>query len=422
MLWNWIRSARRSGATCLAKARSQLAAAEVEAIYTQIDRRLDRVGIETQPEVAARMLEISADPEAGIKAYASVLKADMAMTGRLLRVANSSYFAQRTPVTNIDRACVVLGLERIKAISLGFYLSRAAASDAAQQVSRQVWGHSVFRATLAAEIARRTAPQLASEAFVVGLMLDAGIPLMFKMLGEPYAKVLELSETPTRLFRAEFENLPFTHVDVATTLVRRWSLPELLARPIEWHHNPPGDPSRTEPVHALHRIAYYTGAVGLTGKGTPVDLVPLPGLAQRYLGIEADELEEIFQRTVREYDEVWRIFSQVAESIGDVASLADLVHNRLMASLEQTVAASIPGGAFEAPHKFRLGGREVEIVAGEGPEVVAYVNDSRGQRLISHRFLPSAETSAGIIDALGLQSEPGDPVDDVDQLLRRLAA
>lgn len=405
----------------LAKARSQLAAAELESLYEQIDRKLDRVGIETQPEVAAKMLEISSDPEAGIKAYASVLKADMAMTGRLLRVANSSFFAQRTPVTNIDRACVVLGLERIKAISLGFYLSRAAASDAAQKVSRQVWGQSVFRGTLACEIARRLSPAIASEAFVVGLMLDAGIPLMFKMLGDPYAKVLEASEAPTRLFRAEFENLPFTHVDVATTLVRRWRLPDLLARPIEWHHNPPGDVTRREPMHLLHRIAYYTGSVGLTSRGTPHDLVPLPSVAERYLGIEAGPLEEIFQQAVREYDEVWRIFSQVAESIGDVASLADLVHNRLMAALEQTVSAPLPGAA-PTFHRLRLGGRDVEIVPGDGAEAVAYVSDAKGQRLVSHRFLPGRETSAGIIDALGLQCEPDDPVKELDQLLRRLAA
>jgi HD-like signal output (HDOD) protein len=368
------------------------------------------------------MLEISSDPEAGIKAYASVLKADMAMTGRLLRVANSSYFAQRTPVTNLDRACVVLGLERVKAISLGFYLSRAAASDAAQRISRQVWGQSVFRGTLACELARQAAPAIASEAFVVGLMLDAGIPLMFKMLGEPYGRILDLAESPTRLFRAEFDNLPFTHVDVATALVKRWKLPDLLARPIEWHHATPGDANRSEPVHILHRIAYYTGAVGLTSRGMPHDLAPFPAMAEQHLGLDGASLEGVFQRAVREYDEVWRIFSQVAESIGDVASLADLVHNRLMAALEQTVASSLPGDGAGGPHRLRLGGRDVEIVSGDGPEAVAYVNDSRGQRLISHRFVPARETPAGVIEALGLQCEPGDPVGELEQLLRRLAA
>jgi HD-like signal output (HDOD) protein len=409
------------GVAWLGKPRAQLTAAELETLYEQIDRKLDRVGIETQPEVAARVLEMSADPDAGVKNYAKVLSADMAMTGRLLRVANSSYFAQRQPVTNIDRACVVLGLERIKAIALGFYLSRAAASDAAQRVSRQTWGQSVFRATLACEIGRHLELEIASEAFVVGLMLDAGIPLLFKMLGEPYGRVLELPGGPGAHFKAEFEQLPFTHVDVVTALVRRWKLPELLARPIELHHTAPADVRRPEPSHALHRIAFYVGAVGLTGRGTPADLVPLPALASRHLGIDAPELECIFQRAVREYDEVWRIFSQVAESIGDLASLADLVHNRLIATLDQSVAATLPTVA-EGPHRFRLGGREVEIVTGQGPEAVAYVNDSRGQRLISHHFIPLKETTTGLIDALGLQAEPGDQVGELDQLLRSLAA
>src|SRR5262249_23562284 len=148
-------------------------------------------------------------------------------------------------------------------------------------------------------IARQISPAHASEAFVVGLMLDAGIPLMFKMLGEPYAKVLELAQTPTRLFRAEFDNLPFTHVDVTCTLARRWRRRELRARRIEWHHNQPSALEGREPMHVLHRVAYYTGAVGLTSKGTPADLVPLPGLARKYLGIEVGALEEVFQAAVR---------------------------------------------------------------------------------------------------------------------------
>jgi hypothetical protein len=174
-------------------------------------------------------------------------------------------------------------------------------------------------------------------------------------------------------------------------------------------------------MHVLHRIAYYTGAVGLTSRGTPVDLVPLPGLAQRYLGVDTASLEEMFQRAVREYDEVWRIFSQVAESIGDVASLADLVHSRLLATLEQTVAKPMPGDPGSSPLRLRVGGREVEIVPGNG-EAVAYVNDSRGQRLISHRFLPGSETAAGVVEALGLQPEPGDQAGELGELLRRLAA
>ena len=75
------------------------------------------------PQVAARLLELAADPNAQIRDYVDAIKTDWALTGRVLRLANSAFYAQRQPVTRLDRALIVLGVERAKAICLGFYLS-----------------------------------------------------------------------------------------------------------------------------------------------------------------------------------------------------------------------------------------------------------------------------------------------------------
>jgi HD-like signal output (HDOD) protein len=140
------------------KPRSALTPPEVVELQAEIDRRLTGLGLPTQPAVAARILALVANPDAGLKQYADVLRHDAALTGRLLRLANSAYFAQIKPVTTIERSCVLLGLERLKAVSLGFYLSRAAATDPNHVLSRRVWTQSVLRACLAAEMARVTCP------------------------------------------------------------------------------------------------------------------------------------------------------------------------------------------------------------------------------------------------------------------------
>src|SRR5205085_6937921 len=122
------------------KPRTTITAAELAELYDRLDRQLDRIGLETQPRVAVRLLELVAREDSQLKDYNEAIRTDAALTGRLLRLANSAYFAQRAPVTKLERALVLLGIQRVKAVSLGFHLCRAAASAGARSVSRAGWG------------------------------------------------------------------------------------------------------------------------------------------------------------------------------------------------------------------------------------------------------------------------------------------
>ena len=196
------------------KVRRLLSAGEVTNLHLALQGKLETVGLCRQPEVALKLLELSNNPRAQLNDYAKLIQSDQAIAGRVLRLANSAFFAQRKPVTAIDRACIVLGVDRLKAVSLGFSLSRAAQSPSDKDYSRKIWGESLFRACMASQLARLTAPGLLSEAFVIGLMMDAGLPLMLKLLGDKYQPVFANAITPGRIYRAEFDTLEYTHVDL----------------------------------------------------------------------------------------------------------------------------------------------------------------------------------------------------------------
>lgn len=406
--------------------RCELAAGDVPGLLEQINRKLDGVGIDTQPEVAMRLLQLVSDPEAGLNDFAKVIRHDAALTGRLLRLANSAFFAQRQPVTSIDRACVVLGRERLRACSLGFYLSRAATSDPSCQLSRRIWGQSVLRGCLAAELARTVVAAFTSEAFVVGLMLDAGIPLMLKLLGPDYQKLLDADPTPARLYAEEFNQLPFTHADVVSALVKRWELPDLLSSPIAWHHVAPGETHRDHAVFRMQRIAYYVGTVDLRPEEAMArQQAPLPSLAFRVLGFTPDDLTKAVQRATGEYQATKEIFSQVAEQLPNVESLAVRVHNELLAATEQLLVSSMTPPEAPETHglaRFRLGGYHVEIEALEDGYAALYLIDGNGRRLISYRFLAQEESPQSLRGVLGLEARPDDEVDSLAGHLRKLAA
>jgi HD-like signal output (HDOD) protein len=381
--------------------------------------------VQTQPEVALKVLNLSSDPKSHPKDFAQVIKNDPGLSGRLLKLANSAMFAQRKAITNIDRACLVLGLERLKSITLGFHLSRAARAGGSQQIARMTWGQSVYRACLAAEIARSTAPSLVPEAFVVGLMIDAGIPIMSRLLGEQYDRLALSTDLPPKLFRLEFEQLEFTHVDLLAALMRLWRLPEVLSQPMIWHHDRPSAVHRPDPIHRLHRIAYVVGSLQIptAGSGCAQPLnANSPGVpaAQRLLDLTDESVRSIVQKCSSEYEASIDLFAEIATSLGNLDDLLETIEMRLVKAIDSVVEQSIQS-EYNSRQRFNLMGQSIEI-SREGAVVVAYLYDSTGSPLVTHRFDPGNENAPSVLMALGVDSQPCEELQRMQDFLKSMAA
>lgn len=409
------------------KPRAALTAAEVTALHADLERRLESIGLTSQPEIALRMLALASDARSEVHDWAKVIRTDPATAARVLRLANSAYFAQRKPVTSVDRACLVLGLERLKAVALGFHLTRAAGVPGVEGVSRNVWGQSVFRACLACETSRVIAPALVAEAFVIGLMLDAGIPLMARLLGEPYVALFSSCPCPASLYRREFDELPFTHIDTVAAMARRWRLPELISKPLEWHHTRPSQLAHTEPPQRLHRIAFVAGLVELsidTDAPTPPRDAALSGIpaGQRVLAVSNDELTRIVEGARTEYSATIEMFSDIAQRVANVDALGDAVHVALTKAVDATIETSLRSEENTAADRLMIGQSSIELHREPDGAAVAFLFDSRGQRLLAHRFRTSEETALSLCEALGIDRPTGDVLARVQDALRRLAA
>lgn len=422
------------------KRRGLLTGKELEELRQGLVSRLEGLGVESQPEVAIRVLELSKNPKAQLKDYAGIVRTDPALSGKLLKLANSAYFAQRVAVTSLERACLLLGVDRLRAISLGFHLSRASAADKSSNISREVWGQSVLRACLAGELAKVQAPTLISEAFVIGLMMDAGLPLMKRLVGQEFMAIYEGRHGPGKLARLEFDTLAMSHVDVIAAMARCWRLPELLAYPLEWHHTAPSDVNRDEPVHRLHRIAYCVGLLDLTaaatgggagasggsaGEAAPRITAQTPGLQtlQRVLRVEAAELKGLLERTAKEYSSALEMFSEISDAVTINDDLLERMHLGLTSAVERMVMEGLEHQSLPEPtaHVI-LSGQRVEIERTHNGRVNAYLYDGRGQRLVTHTFDAGKENAVSLSEVLGVELTCNEDEKSLDGLLQKYAA
>jgi HD-like signal output (HDOD) protein len=403
--------------------RKDLPANELESLYARLERQLNRIGVETQPKVAARLLELAQSSDAQIKDYHDAIRTDAAISARVLRLANSAFYAQRQPVTRLERALIIIGIERTKAVSLGFYLSRAAAGEGARRMSRKVWGKSVYRASLAMSMARTTCPHLAPEAFIVGLMMDCGQPIMARLLGEPYERLHARHANPHKLHAAEYAELEFTHADVVTALMRRWKIPGLLARPICSHHVAPPVGKTVDPCGLLHRLAFYVGAVQLDeASSQPTNKTPMSTIAQRLFEVLPTDLESVVRSTGDHYQDLVGVFAEIGDSIGSAEDFSDTVQNQLVEIMDEQMQRAVKAESRGGTERLEVCGQQIEVEPGSGGEVIAYINAADGQRMISCTVSPLSETPESVGRLLGLDEAPEEHLVELMRVMQHMAA
>jgi len=405
------------------KARSELSAREIELVHQTIQRRLGDTSIPTLPQVAMRIIELVGDPNSSMQDFAEVIKTDQALTGRLLRMVNSAAFGQSKPVTRIERATILLGLDKLKAIALGFHLSRAAASDDGEFSFKRMWTQALFRGWLALRITEDLKREISGEAFVIGLMSDAGIPMMPKLLGGAYGDVAPLAQSPAKHYQSEFQNLPFTHVDLAVVLAKMWRLPDVLARPIATHHSRPTSMDPRDPASVLAAVSYFVCALPLDADGDAEITSALQTVSERLLGVAPERMKSFLNDAAINFKACRGMFSHLIDDQLAVEHILDEANRHLDAELEVAAAKRAADDAKPVDVlRFQAAGLVLEMEAAENHRVTVFITDSNGNRLLSERVDPAKQSEADIRQALMLDDATPDEVKAVMDGLGSLAA
>ncbi len=192
------------------------------------------------PQVASKVLELSSDPNTSAMQLQQVIGDDQAMTGRILKIANSAMYRSSRKVKTLTEAIVMLGFNSIRSLVVtsaarNLYNTRKSRTGLKE---RLLWEHSIGAAFAARILAAEHAPQLAEEAFLAGLMHDIGKLVLNLRLPEQFDEIVQMVYNENRRFHlTEDEMLGFNHTQVGAMLVNKWKLTPVLEHVILNHHN-----------------------------------------------------------------------------------------------------------------------------------------------------------------------------------------
>lgn len=137
--------------------------------------------IPTMPGIAMKIRRALARESCDMAAIAAIVGADPGIAARLVRVANSTAFAGRTPCETVQAALVRLGLARAQNMVLVLATRELFRTQAAHLKERMLrrWRHAIDIAALAGVLARLTPGLDSDRGMLVGLLHEIGaLPIL----------------------------------------------------------------------------------------------------------------------------------------------------------------------------------------------------------------------------------------------------
>jgi HD-like signal output (HDOD) protein len=259
---------------------------------------LDALGqidsLPTLPAVVGELGRRLADEETSAAEVARILACDQALTARVLRLANSAFYAPREPVRSAQQAVIMLGLSTVRAITLkASVLAAFPVSEA-----RPFWLHALGCACAARAVARLAGLAPADDAFVMGLLHDIGKLALAEHLPEAYARVRARVARDGGLIRsAEVAELGCDHAQIGRFLCAHWSLPIEFRDAIGGHHDLASCTEVHRPWAACVHLADILARALLIGNGGDHTIPRLDPRALTILALGPDDFPACLKAT-----------------------------------------------------------------------------------------------------------------------------
>ncbi|MBU0983060.1 MAG: HDOD domain-containing protein [candidate division Zixibacteria bacterium] len=302
------------------------------AILTEIKERDDLLSL---PQALAEILREVDNPDFTADSLARIILRDPPLTGRILKMANSSFYSRFAGISTVHQAVPVLGANTVKCLALSTSVFDPAkiASDSGTD-PQQYFANVLTVAAGAEKIASTVEYRASEEAFIAGLLHDIGSMYLIHHYPAEYRKIVR-GEVPgvSNILDAEQAVFGVDHCEVGYHLLVKWRLPTYIAEAVRDHHRPAdnsldarisaivrlaslltedsGSPYSMDLEDRLQAIGQTSEALGLSKEdidSISISLMSATISAAEYLGVDIGSIEEILTRANQE---IWHTYLMI---------------------------------------------------------------------------------------------------------------
>jgi len=216
---------------------------DVEQLQVRVRETIGEItDLPTLPGVVMKVVQLAADENVTARKLKEVIVTDPPLSAKVLKVANSAFFARRDKTENIDQAIVTIGLNELVNLCVSTGMIDSLESWEEKQLRRaDIWRHSLATAFLAKSLGLRKDMQKkdSPDLFLCGLLHNIGwIVIDQHFHGELRALLKTAAEVGEWSLDYEHRYLGLDHAEIGALFLTKWGLPENVAQVIQFHHTP----------------------------------------------------------------------------------------------------------------------------------------------------------------------------------------
>ncbi|RME91002.1 MAG: HDOD domain-containing protein [Candidatus Hydrogenedentota bacterium] len=225
------------------------------------------------PQVVSKILQLDENNvELSSDQLQALVSVDPALTAKIMKMANSAFFARSRKVSTLSQAITLLGFRTIKSLTLLVSASDLYnAKKAKKKIRKELWMRSVLAALTARVLAEKAGKNhIREDCFVTGLMKNVGRLIMLLHAPDAYADIYSHSENGYKedtLHTLEEKVFGITSPEVSRMALQEWNFPEVVIQSTYTSFKTPIEsPEDMNPIHLLTILAErYVFFKNLTG-------------------------------------------------------------------------------------------------------------------------------------------------------------
>jgi HD-like signal output (HDOD) protein len=201
---------------------------------------LDPSRLPTIPAVAVRVADAAGRPDCLPGDLGPLIAGDPDFSAALLQAVNSAREGPSRAIGSVDRAVLMVGLNRVRALALALSLPPMRPQSKFDPAATAHSLSSIGGAIFARELALRLGRPNPDEDLNAALLRDIGILFLQQMFPAAWATLSARPADPLgeQTCPREREVFGTDHADVGAEVLRTWGLSEEVFEPVRHHHHP----------------------------------------------------------------------------------------------------------------------------------------------------------------------------------------
>ena len=262
----------------------------IKALVLAVPRRLGSHG-----PVLEEIEQALQSPQCSLGTIGEAIQKDLALTARLLRLANSPFFGFATRLSTVAEAVSLLGIQQIQDLITASSVMEQFKGVPDTLVSKDsFWRHSLAVGITARLLAMERRLPKPDKFFVAGLLHDVGRLVLLSQATDCAHAIIELHQRERIMLReAEEKILGYDHQQIAAELLQSWSYPPTLVQAVAFHHTPNQSLAKLD-ASVIHIADHLVNAMGIGSSGERF-IPPLDEKAWTLLGLNHDILARLVE-------------------------------------------------------------------------------------------------------------------------------